>query len=148
VSEDRVLATYLIETPHSLEHAAAMIAGEQSSGTFVSVPGETNELKERFGAQVLSIEPLGTVDLPSLPGSKPPKSNAANPVYRRGRIVVSFPLHNFGPSLPVLLSTVAGNLYELQEVSFASRTSCCRQHSHEPIPVPASASRARASWPG
>jgi ribulose-bisphosphate carboxylase large chain len=117
VSEDRVLATYLIETPHSLEHAAAMIAGEQSSGTFVSVPGETNELKERFGAQVLSIEPLGTVDLPSLPGSKPPKSNAANPVYRRGRIVVSFPLHNFGPSLPVLLSTVAGNLYELQEVS-------------------------------
>ena len=72
MSEDRVLATYLIETPHSLEHAAAMIAGEQSSGTFVSVPGETNELKERFGAQVLSIEPLGTVDLPSLPGSKPP----------------------------------------------------------------------------
>jgi ribulose-bisphosphate carboxylase large chain len=117
VSEDRVLATYLIETPHSLEHAAAVLAGEQSSGTFVSVPGETNELKERFGAQVVSLEPLGSVDLPSLPGSKPPKANAANPVYHRGRLVVSFPLHNFGPSLPTLLSTVAGNLYELQELS-------------------------------
>ena len=35
MSQDRVLATYLIETPHSLEHAAAVIAGEQSSGTFV-----------------------------------------------------------------------------------------------------------------
>jgi hypothetical protein len=51
VSEDRVLAKYLIETPHALEHAAAVMAGEQSSGTFVSVPGETQKLKERFGAR-------------------------------------------------------------------------------------------------
>ncbi|HWQ38493.1 MAG TPA: ribulose-bisphosphate carboxylase large subunit family protein [Burkholderiales bacterium] len=117
MSEERVRATYLIETPHSLAHAAAVIAGEQSSGTFVSVPGETNELKERFGAQVQSIEPLDTVEVPSLPGSKPPRSQGARPVYRRGRIVVSFPFHNFGPSLPALLAAVAGNLYELQELS-------------------------------
>lgn len=31
--------------------------------------------------------------------------------------MVSFPLHNFGPSLTSLFSTVAGNLYELQELS-------------------------------
>ena len=74
MSQDRVLATYLIETPHSLEHAAAVIAGEQSSGTFVSVPGETHELKERFGAQVQRIKPLETVPAPSLPGSKAPRS--------------------------------------------------------------------------
>jgi ribulose-bisphosphate carboxylase large chain len=117
MSQDRVLATYLIETPHSLEHAAAVIAGEQSSGTFVSVPGETNELKERFGAQVLHVEPLDTVAAPSLPGSKPPRTAEGRVEYRRGRVVISFPLHNFGPSLPSLLATVAGNLYELQEVS-------------------------------
>jgi len=117
MSQDRVLATYLIETPHSLEHAAAVIAGEQSSGTFVSIPGETNELKERFGAQVVRIEPLDTVAAPSLPGSKAPRSDAGRTQYRRGRVVISFPLHNFGPSLPNLLATVAGNLYELQEVS-------------------------------
>src|SRR5215210_2146157 len=111
MSQDRVLATYLIETPHALEHAAAVIAGEQSSGTFVSVPGETSELKERFGAQVLSIRPLDVVATPSLPGSKAPRSNADRTEYRRGEIVVSFPLHNFGPSLPSLLATVAGNLY-------------------------------------
>ena len=100
MDQDRVLATYLIETPHPLEHAAAVLAGEQSSGTFVSVPGETNELKERFGAQVLRIEPLDTVAAPSLPGSKPPRSSGGRIEYRRGRVVVSFPLHNFGPSLP------------------------------------------------
>lgn len=117
MSQDRVLATYLIETPHSLEHAATVIAGEQSSGTFVSVPGETNELKERFSAQVQSIEPLETADAPSLPGCKPPRSSGARTTYRRGRVVISFPFHNFGPSIPTLLGTVAGNLYELQELS-------------------------------
>lgn len=115
--QDSVLATYLIETPHSLDHAAAVIAGEQSSGTFVAIPGETNELKERYGAQVQRIEALEAVAAPSLPGSKPPRSAGGNVQYRRGRITISFPLHNFGPSLPSLLSTVAGNLYELQEIS-------------------------------
>src|SRR5262249_10901999 len=104
-------------TPHSLEHAAAVMAGEQSSGTFVSVPGETNDLKERFGAQVLRIQPLDTVDAPSLPGSKPARSAGRRIEYRRGRVVISLPLHNFGTSSPSLLATVAGNLYELQEVS-------------------------------
>jgi ribulose-bisphosphate carboxylase large chain len=117
MSKDRVVATYLIETPHKLEDAAAVIAGEQSSGTFVSVPGETNELKERFGARVVEIEPLETVATPGLPGSKAPNSQSEPVKYRRGRVRVSFPLHNFGPSLTSLLSTVAGNLYELQELS-------------------------------
>ncbi len=115
--DDRVLATYLIETPHSLEHAAAVIAGEQSSGTFISVPGETDDLKRRFGAEVLQIEPLESVDTPSLPGSKGPRNESGKSQYRRGKVVISFPLHNFGPSLPNLLATVAGNLYELQELS-------------------------------
>ncbi|WJH33167.1 hypothetical protein N6H14_23870 [Paenibacillus sp. CC-CFT747] len=30
---------------------------------------------------------------------------------------MSFPLLNFGPSIPNLLSAIAGNLYELQELS-------------------------------
>ena len=115
--QERVVATYLVETPHPLEHAAAVIAGEQSSGTFVSVPGETLELKERFGAQVLHIKAFDSVGSPSLPGSKAPHSEGGRTEYRRGEVVISFPLHNFGPSLPNLLATVAGNLYELQELS-------------------------------
>ncbi len=38
---ERISATYLIETPLAVEQAAAVLAGEQSSGTFVPVPGET-----------------------------------------------------------------------------------------------------------
>ena len=36
---ERVVAHYLVETPLPVEQAAAALAGEQSSGTFVAVPG-------------------------------------------------------------------------------------------------------------
>jgi ribulose-bisphosphate carboxylase large chain len=37
--------------------------------------------------------------------------------YRRCRLELSWPMGNLGPSLPNLLSTVAGNLFELRQVS-------------------------------
>jgi ribulose-bisphosphate carboxylase large chain len=113
--QDRVTAVYLVETAYTLERAAACIAGEQSTGTFTAVPGETMELKDLFGAKVESIEQLEEVNTPSLPGAKTPPNHDG--LYRRGRITVSFPLHNFGPSIPNLMSAVAGNLFELQELS-------------------------------
>ncbi|MDQ1913648.1 ribulose-bisphosphate carboxylase large subunit family protein [Paenibacillus sp. GD4] len=115
MSQERVTAIYLVETPYSLERAAAVIAGEQSTGTFTAVPGETDELKEKHGARVERIEPLGETDRPSLPGAKTPIAHDG--VYRQGHVTVSFPLHNFGASIPNLMSAVAGNLYELQELS-------------------------------
>src|SRR5262245_61941357 len=48
----RIEADYLLETAYPLEAAAEAIAGEQSSGTFVPVPGETPELKARAAARV------------------------------------------------------------------------------------------------
>ncbi|XID90579.1 ribulose-bisphosphate carboxylase large subunit family protein [Paenibacillaceae bacterium WGS1546] len=112
---DKVVATYWVETPYTLNRAAAVIAGEQSTGTFTEVPGETDTLKARHGAAVESIEALETVADPSLPGAKAPSDHDGK--YRRGRIRISFPLHNFGPSIPNMMSVVAGNLFELQELS-------------------------------
>ena len=64
---ERLTATYLIETPGDIAQAAASLAGEQSSGTFVAVPGETAELKHRFAARVEKITELETVDKPAIP---------------------------------------------------------------------------------
>lgn len=114
---DPILAKYLIETPHPVEFAAEMIAGEQSSGTFVSVPGETEELKARARARVTKLKPLDAVDAPSLPGSRPPKGHAGPLKYQRAEVTVEFPFDNIGPNLPTLLATVCGNLYELSELS-------------------------------
>ena len=53
---ERFTATYHIETPHSLEKAAEIMAGEQSAGTFVRVHGETDELRAAHMATVESID--------------------------------------------------------------------------------------------
>src|SRR5580698_8575889 len=109
---ERIFATYLIETPLAVEKAAAVLAGEQSSGTFVAVPGETEELKQRFAAKVEKITPLETVTTPSLPGCHSPTGK-----FQRAEIVVSWSLENIGTNLPTLVSTVQGNLYELSQFS-------------------------------
>jgi ribulose-bisphosphate carboxylase large chain len=104
-TQERIQARYWIETAFPLEDAAAIMAGEQSTGTFIKVPGETAELRERFAAQVEQITDLGAADRPSLPGSGMPKNAAA--VRRTAEVTLSWPLHNLGPSLPNLLATVA-----------------------------------------
>jgi ribulose-bisphosphate carboxylase large chain len=109
---ERLFATYFIETPLAVEKAAASLAGEQSSGTFVAVPGETEELKQRFTARVERITPLEIVSEPSLPGGRHARGK-----FQRAEIVVSWPVENFGFNLPALVSTIQGNLYELSQFS-------------------------------
>jgi len=109
---ERVVATYLVETAHPLERAAATLAGEQSSGTFVDVPGESAELKQRFAARVERVQEGETVTEPSLPTGRAPAGS-----YRRAEIDVSWSVENFGTNLPALVSTLQGNLYELAQFS-------------------------------
>lgn len=107
---ERVFAEYLIETPYDVEQASAVLAGEQSSGTFVSVPGETEELKKRFAARVEDIQLLDLADEPSIPGGSIPGKK-----YQKARVKVSWSIENFGYNLPVLISTLQGNLYEITQ---------------------------------
>ena len=80
--------------PH---RAAEIIAGEQSSGTFVPIPGEDAALKARA---------LASYQIHAMP-------EQADGTYL---LELSWPLSNLGASLPNLLATVAGNLYELKPV--------------------------------
>lgn len=111
----RIEADYLIETAFDPAQAAAIMAGEQSSGTFVAVPGETPELKERSSARVETLKIIGEVPAPSLPGAGVPSGSA--PVYRKALVTLSWPLDNIGASLPNLVATIAGNLFELKAFS-------------------------------
>jgi ribulose-bisphosphate carboxylase large chain len=94
-------ATYELDTAIAPERAADIIAGEQSSGTFVAIPGEDEALKARAAA-TWQITPLN--DLCAVPN-------------KRYLLKLSWPLQNLGASLPNLLATVAGNLYELKHVA-------------------------------
>ncbi len=87
----RLYADYDIETRVSLERAADVVAGEQSSGTFLKIPGETEALRERHGARVEAVTVPGIADRPALPcrikGSR----------FTRGRVRLSWPIENLGP---------------------------------------------------
>lgn len=103
----RFEADYLIETAEPVARAAEIMAGEQSSGTFVPVPGETPELKARAAARVERIEDAGEAPAPSLP-----VPGVFGPV-RRAHVTLSWPMDSIGPSLPNLMATIGGNLFEL-----------------------------------
>jgi ribulose-bisphosphate carboxylase large chain len=115
MTDARIIAEYLIESPLPLAAAAEALAGEQSTGTFTRVPGETDELRERFAARLESVVELDPVKSPTLPGSIASKNPGG--VYQRGRVRVSFALDNIGANLPTIVSTVAGNSFELRQLS-------------------------------
>ena len=108
----RIRAQHLLESVVPLERAAEVIAGEQSCGTFTRLAQETAELKTRVGARVEALTPLDTLQCPSLPVAGGTGGNA-----QRGVLEISWSLDNFGVSLPNLIATVAGNLFELREVT-------------------------------
>jgi ribulose-bisphosphate carboxylase large chain len=110
----RVEADYLIETAIDPMQAAEIMAGEQSSGTFRPIPGETAELKIRAAAQVENLKMMEPASEPSLLGSVP---SVDQKKWWRAHITLSWPLDNLGPSLPNLITTIAGNLFELQPLS-------------------------------
>lgn len=113
---ERITAEYLLETPYSLAEVAAMMAGEQSSGTFVRVAGETDELRARAAAEVLSIEEIESVDVPTLNSAYVARKQPSG-TYRRARVRIAYPTGNIGRNLPTLAATVSGNLYDIGEIT-------------------------------
>ncbi|WP_418320845.1 ribulose-bisphosphate carboxylase large subunit family protein [Piscinibacter sakaiensis] len=109
-------ARYFVESPDPLQKAAEIIAGEQSSGTFLDVPGETAELKRRARARVTRIDAHPPALKPALPSALVERRGHAG-LFHRGEIEIAFPVDNIGANLPTLLATVAGNLYELGELT-------------------------------
>lgn len=107
-----VVAHYEVESYLPLEQAVAVLAGEQSTGTFVALERETAELKARFAAQLIAMDEIEPSPSSTLPGTRP-----ADGVRRRARIAIRFPFDNFGPSIPALLATVAGNLFEIAQLA-------------------------------
>ena len=102
--------TYRIETPGSIEKLAAKIASDQSTGTFVALPGETEALKARVAARVLDVRPLEPADRPSFPGE------AEGPV-NRGEATIGFPLDAVGTDLSALMTICIGGAYSIRQLT-------------------------------
>ncbi|MBX3567956.1 MAG: ribulose-bisphosphate carboxylase large subunit family protein [Rhizobiaceae bacterium] len=109
MSFDQIVVTYRIETPGSVEQLAAKIASDQSTGTFVALPGETEELKARVAARVLSVRHLPPLGTPSIPGGVGP--------FNRGEADIAFPLDAVGTDLSALMTIAIGGVFSISGLS-------------------------------
>jgi 3-oxoisoapionate-4-phosphate decarboxylase len=99
--------TYLIETAGSPEKLAEKIASDQSTGTFVAVPGETEDLKNRVAARVVAIRHLPPLTTPSIP------TDAAGP-FKRIEADIEFPFDAIGTDLSALMTIAIGGVYSIK----------------------------------
>jgi ribulose-bisphosphate carboxylase large chain len=104
-----ITLTYRIETPGSVEAMADKIASDQSTGTFVPVPGETEELKARVAARVLAIRQLDDATQPSWP-----EAPAGHGPLHRADVDIAFPLDAIGTDLAALMTIAIGGVYSIK----------------------------------
>lgn len=99
-SEDYIIGTFQVRIKTSnMEKLALAIASEQSTGTWIKVGADSLEKQKRFGAKVVAIYEVpdaGADYVEDLP-----------PLYI---LQIAFPLENFGDSLPMMLTTIFGNI--------------------------------------
>ncbi|MDD3185725.1 MAG: RuBisCO large subunit C-terminal-like domain-containing protein [Anaerostipes sp.] len=92
VDDNFIIATYYMksETEPDLYAWVKLVAGDQSAGTWTHVEGETPEVIEKYGGKVIGIYPMAE---------------------ERACIArIAFPIANIPSYLPMIMSTVAGNI--------------------------------------
>ncbi|MHA1902720.1 MAG: RuBisCO large subunit C-terminal-like domain-containing protein [Candidatus Thorarchaeota archaeon] len=101
-TERYVIVTYYVRMPPMIDirEVAWAAAIEQSTGTWTIVPGETAAVRKRHVAKV-----IGIYEVPQYEYSMP-----SNLERRHYILQVAFPWENFGRQIPMLLSTVIGNI--------------------------------------
>jgi len=100
--DEYVIGTYLVSFPKAIPvpKVAPALAIEQSTGTWVPVPGETPEVRRRHVAKV-----IGVYEVPDYEWMVPQDVDERQYIIR-----IAFPEVNFGSQIPMLLTTVVGNI--------------------------------------
>jgi len=100
--EKFVIATYYVSGDRNMESIkyAAALAVEQTTGTWVAVPGETPAVREKHMGRL-----VGVYEIPAHIGNLPPEIKERQFIIR-----IAFPHTNFGPNFAMQLTTVLGNV--------------------------------------
>lgn len=100
--EDYVIATYLIQSPAGMDTLTRMaaIAVEQTTGTWWPVPEETPEVRRQHVGRI-----IGMWEIPDYEGELSPEIK-----IRQFVVQIAYPEVNFGEQIPMLLTTVIGNI--------------------------------------
>jgi ribulose 1,5-bisphosphate carboxylase large subunit-like protein len=107
--------TYRIETPGDIHRMADKIASDQTTGTFVPVPGETPDLKARCAARVIDIRLLEPYAQPTFPQNRI-SSDDPRP-YKRADVDIDFPLEVVGTDIAALTTIAFGGVFSVRGLS-------------------------------
>lgn len=101
-TENYMIATYLATYPAEIPVAklAPVLAIEQSTGTWIPVPGETPEMRQKHIAKVVAL-----YEVPDHEYMVP-----SDVKFRTYIIQIAFPIVNFGSQISMMMSTVIGNI--------------------------------------
>jgi 2,3-diketo-5-methylthiopentyl-1-phosphate enolase len=101
-AEDYIIATYYMGFPKALNpvEISQIMALEQSTGTWLPVPGETPEVRRKHVAKV-----IGVYEVPDYEIMVPGEAD-----WRNYIVQIAFPWENMGSRLSMLFSTVVGNI--------------------------------------
>jgi len=99
--DEYIIATYYYESEtDDLLMQAAALGLEQTTGTWVDVPEETPDVQKKHAAKVLAVYEVPDYEM-DLPADADRRACVAQ---------IAFPRVNFSPQIPMLLSTVIGNI--------------------------------------
>lgn len=100
--EDHVIATYWIKADRTMDMGVMgqFLAIEQTTGTWVPVPGETPEIRAKHVAKV-----IGVYEAPYYEYAVPPEVTE-----RQYILQVAFPAANVEDQLPMMLTATIGNI--------------------------------------
>ncbi len=101
LEEDYMICTYFVETTtKDIVKYSVAVADEQTTGTWVEVPGETNRVKLKHGGKV-----VGIFEIPDYEFEVP-----KDVIERKFIIQIAYPIINYHPQIPMLLTTAIGNI--------------------------------------
>ena len=100
--DEFIIATYSADLPAETDVIKRLLGfgTEQSTGTWVDIPLETPELRHEHAAKLVAL-----FEVPDHETVLPQGQSTRSFVFR-----LAFPWVNFGDSLPMLLSTIPGNI--------------------------------------
>lgn len=99
--QNYVLATYHIKLPREVDvvKKAASLAIGQTIGTWIPIPGITDELREAYMGKVINIFDIPAVEL----------ATQVEGETRDYLIQIAYPAVNFGTDLPLMITSLLGN---------------------------------------
>jgi 2,3-diketo-5-methylthiopentyl-1-phosphate enolase len=105
--DDYLIATYLYRS-HATDvlKVTASAAADQTTGTWIDIPGETDELLRRHRGRVVNIWEIPDVEF----------ANSREDNRREYIFQIAYPWQNFGGQIPMLLTTAFGNISMIGDI--------------------------------